>query len=142
MNLNMAAHSPEELQRIYGARFSDQLEYRRQVWSVLVTDWFSKFVRPDAAVLDLGCGYGEFINAVRCGQKYAMDLNPDAPKFLGKDVKFLAQDCSRHWDLPDASLDVVFTSNFFEHLPDKAALARTFDEIHRCLDKGGRLIAM
>ncbi len=138
----MSAHSPEDLQRIYGARFSDSLEYRRQVWSVLAGDFFSKFVKPDAAVLDLGCGYGEFINAVSCGPKYAMDLNPDAPNFLGKDAKFLQQDCSARWELPDASLDVVFTSNFFEHLPDKAALGRTLDEIHRCLRKGGRLIAM
>lgn len=138
----MSAHSPEDLQRIYGARFSDNLEYRRQVWSVLVGDWFSKFVKVDAAVLDLGCGYGEFINTVTCAQKFAMDLNPDAPKFLGKDVKFLLQDCSARWNVPDASLDVVFTSNFFEHLPDKAALGRALDEVHRCLRKGGRLIAM
>ena len=44
--------------------------------------------------------------------------------------------------MPDASLDVVFTSNFFEHLPDKVALGRTLDEIHRCLRPGGRLVAM
>ncbi len=70
-------------------------------------------------VLDLGCGYGEFINTIRCRNKYAMDLNPDAPRFLSQDITFLHQDCSRRWQLPDASLDVVFTSNFFEHLPDK-----------------------
>ena len=52
------------------------------------------------------------------------------------------QDCSARWQLADASLDVVFTSNFFEHLPDKTALGRTFDEIRRCLRPGGRLIAM
>jgi SAM-dependent methyltransferase len=138
----MSIHSPEELQRIYGARFSEQFEYRRQVWSVLVKDWFSRFIRPDDVVLDLGCGYGEFINAVRCAEKYAMDLNPDVPKFLAPDIKFFLQDCSTPWKLPDGSLDVVFTSNFLEHLPDKAALAWTFDEIHRCLRQGGRLIAM
>ena len=138
----MSAHSPEDLQRIYGARFSSNLEYRKTVWSVLVGDWFGKFVRPADAVLDLGCGYGEFINTVSCARKFAMDLNPDAPRFLAQEVKFLLQDCSARWELPDASLDVVFTSNFFEHLPDKAALGRTLDEIHRCLRPGGHLIAM
>ena len=29
-------------------------------------------------VLDLGCGYGEFINNVSCTKKFAMDLNPTA----------------------------------------------------------------
>jgi SAM-dependent methyltransferase len=44
--------------------------------------------------------------------------------------------------LHDGSLDVVFTSNFFEHLPNKAALGRTLDEVSRCLRPGGRLIAL
>ena len=96
----MSAHSPEDLRRIYGARFSSNLEYRKEVWSVLVGDWFGKFVKPADAVLDLGCGYGEFINNVSCGQKFAMDLNPDAPQFLSRDVQFLRQDCAARWELP------------------------------------------
>ena len=136
------SHVPEDLQRIYGARFSAILDYRKAVWSVLVADWFSQYVRRTDAVLDLGCGYGEFINTVQCAEKFAMDLNPDATKFLDRNVTFLRQDCSARWVLPDASLDVVFTSNFFEHLPDKPALGRTLDEIGRCLRPGGRLVAM
>jgi SAM-dependent methyltransferase len=138
----MSRSAPEDLQRIYGARFAGSLDYRKTVWSVLVSDWFGRYVRPQDAALDLGCGYGEFINTIACREKYAMDLNPDAPRFLSKDVRFLSQDCATRWPLPDASLDVVFTSNFFEHLPDKGALGRTLDEIHRCLRPGGRLIAL
>ena len=138
----MAVHSPEDLQRIYGARFNDNLQYRKAVWSVLFADWFAKYVKPADTVLDLGCGYGEFINQVRCHKKFAMDLNPDAPRFLHADIQFLLQDCSAPWQLLDESLDLVFTSNFFEHLPDKPALGRTLDEIHRCLRPGGRLVAM
>jgi non-ribosomal peptide synthetase component F len=41
----------------------------------LVTEFFSRFVPEDALVLDLGCGYGEFINNVRCRERYGMDLN-------------------------------------------------------------------
>jgi SAM-dependent methyltransferase len=36
----------------------------------------------------------------------------------------------------------VFTSNFFEHLPNKQALSRTLAEAKRCLKPGGRLIAL
>jgi SAM-dependent methyltransferase len=138
----MSAHAPEDLQRIYGARFSANLEYRKKVWSVLVADWFGQYVRQTDSVLDLGCGYGEFINTVRCREKYAMDLNPDASRFLAADVTLLQQDCSVRWPLADGSLDVVFTSNFLEHLPDKAAVGRTLDEVGRCLRPGGRLVAM
>jgi SAM-dependent methyltransferase len=138
----MSPNSSLELQRIYDARFSGNRDYRQEVWSVLVPGWFGKYVTPTDTVLDLGCGYGEFINTVRCAEKLAMDLNPDARRFLEPDVRFLQQDCSTPWSLPDRSLDVVFTSNFFEHLADKAALGRTLDEIGRCLRPGGRLLAM
>ncbi len=94
------------------------------------------------AVLDLGCGYGVFINQVAARERYAMDLNPATKNLLMNGVQFFQQDCSTRWPLDDESLDVVFTSNFFEHLPDKATLGRTLDEVWRCLKKGGTLIAM
>jgi SAM-dependent methyltransferase len=107
-----------------------------------VREFFQQYVTGNDRVLDLGCGYGEFTRHVKCGSKFAMDLNPDAPHHLGEGVAFFEQDCSAPWPLPEASLDAVFTSNFFEHLPDKAALGRTLDQILRCLSKGGRLIAL
>src|SRR5262245_13736422 len=138
----MNVSAPEDLQRIYEARFRRNLEYRRSVWRVLNREFFGRFVKLDAAVLDLGCGYGEFISQLQCGVRYAMDLNPDAPSRVGAGVTCFVQDCSAPWPLEENSLDVVFTSNFFEHLPDKPALGRTLDEIRRCLKPGGRLIAM
>ena len=138
----MTANQPEELRRIYGARFEKNLNYRRRVWDVLVREFFQEYVSPAATVLDLGCGYGEFINTIRCGRKLAMDLNPDAPRFLAPDVHFLSQDCSVQWPCGDHSLDVVFTSNFFEHLPGKNALKLTLEEAFRCLKPGGKLLAM
>ena len=138
----MSPHSPADLQRIYGKRFSANLEYRRKIWRVLIERVFQRYAQPRAAVLDLGCGYGEFINQISCASKFAMDMNPDAPRHLDTNVKCLLQDCSARWPLEDSSLDLVFTSNFFEHLPDKPALGRTLDEIYRCLKPGGSLIAM
>jgi SAM-dependent methyltransferase len=140
---NQKAHADADLQRIYAQRFSASLDYRRSVWSILVRDYFQRMVPHHAAVLDLGCGYGEFINQVTAAKKIGMDLNPDSQKFLDPNVELIAQDCSTKWAIADSSLDVVFTSNFFEHLPDKASLGRTLDEVRRCLRPGaGRLIAM
>jgi SAM-dependent methyltransferase len=137
-----AAHSPADLQRIYEARFENRRDYRRRVWTALTSEFFQRWIPPEAAVLDVGCGYGEFINLIRCKEKWAMDLNPKVSEHLDKSVKLIEQDCSAPWPLKDKSLDAVFSSNFFEHLPDKASLGRTFDEILRCLAPGGRLIAM
>ena len=97
-------------------------DYRRRVWSVLTAEYFQQFIAPDDTVLDLGCGWGEFINQIKAGARFGMDLNPDTARRLAPGVVFLHHDCAQPWPLAAESLDTVFTSNFFEHLPDKAAL--------------------
>jgi SAM-dependent methyltransferase len=131
-----------ELKNIYEARFAPTHAYRNEVWKVLTRSFFQSLVPHNGAVLDLGCGYGEFINNIECGTKYGMDLNPDAARHLSPNVRLLEQDCSAPWAVADNALDVVFTSNFFEHLPDKRALSRTLQQAHRCLRAGGKIIAM
>jgi SAM-dependent methyltransferase len=139
--LSEPAHSPAELQEIYRTRFAERGQYRRRIWAALIS-FFSRWISAESAVLDLGCGWCEFINAVRCSRKFAMDMNPDVRGHAGADVTVLEQDCSEPWKLAEGSLDVVFTSNFFEHLPSKAALQRTILQAHRGLRVGGRLIAL
>ena len=131
----------QDLQRIYSNRFKDKIEYRLRVWRVLIS-YFSQWIPPNAAVLDLGAGYCEFINSVTAGLKYAMDLNPDIRKRAADGVLVLEQNCSEAWALPSEALDVVFTSNFLEHLPNKDAVRRTLLEVYRCLKPGGRFIAI
>lgn len=140
--MSNSLHTSEDLHKIYSNRFGEHLEYRNRIWRVLTAQFFSKLIAPSARVLDLGCGYGEFINNIPCFEKLAMDLNATARQFLDKSVQFLEQDCSQSWNVPEDSLDVVFTSNFFEHLPSKAALSDTVAQAARCLKPGGILIAM
>jgi SAM-dependent methyltransferase len=134
--------SGRELDRIYARRFANMDAYRAALWSVLVDEFFQALVPPNARILDLGCGYAQFINAIRAGTKYAMDLNPRARELAGPDVSFFLRDCSERWPLADNSLDIVFTSNFFEHLPDKNTLQRTMNEAARCLTPGGKIICL
>ena len=44
--------------------------------------------------------------------------------------------------LPANSLDRVFTSNFLEHLPNKATCDRVLQEILRVLKPGGKFVVM
>ena len=71
-----------------------------------------------------------------------MDLNPEAAELAATEVMIIQQDCSEDWRVPPGSLDVVFTSNFLEHLPTKAALERTLQHAYGALVPGGRLIAL
>jgi SAM-dependent methyltransferase len=137
-----AAESPEELSAQYARRFTVMQDYRRRMWSVLTADYFQQFIPAQGTVLDLGCGWGEFINQISAARKFGMDLNPDSARHLADGVQFLHQDCSQPWQVEPGSLDAVFTSNFFEHLPDKAALKATLAHAFTALKPGGRLIAL
>jgi SAM-dependent methyltransferase len=145
MNTWSAPAAPElrgELQRAYAMRFADQKHYRDAVWKILAVNFFQQFISPNATVLDLGCGWGEFINNIGAKKKYAMDLNPDARASVASDVAMLEHDCTQEWPLESGSLDCVFASNFFEHLRTKDDLRRTLLEVRRCLRPGGRLVCI
>ena len=138
----VATETSQDLERQYQRRFAALDSYRDSVWQVLVRDFFQHYVDPSAAVLDLGSGWGEFIRHIHAHRRIAMDLNSDMPSHVGPRVETLLQDCSQPWQISDSSLDVVFTSNFLEHLPDKDALRRTLGEALRCLKNGGRIICL
>ena len=135
-------NSEKQLTQIYEKRFSGHENYRNRVWEILVNKFFSKYLKTSYSVLDLGCGYGEFINHVRCEIRHAMDLNPKTKSLLDQKIIIHEQDCSESWKVDPNSLDLVFTSNFFEHLPNKESLNRTIGEIKKALKPRGRLIAM
>jgi len=134
--------SEKHLTQIYDKRFSGHEYYRNQVWKILVKQFFSKWIRSTDHILDLGCGYGEFINNTKCEVRHAMDLNPKTRSLMDKEIIFHEQDCSKPWKIESNSLDLVFTSNFFEHLPNKESLDCTVGEIKKALKPEGRLIAM
>lgn len=132
----------DNLEVIYEKRFAGREEERDKVWRVLTRHFFQRWVQRTDVVLDVGAGYCEFINNIQAGGKYALDLNPATAARAGADVRVLSQDVTAAWALASASVDVVFSSNFFEHLPSKDALQHCLREIHRVLRPGGRLLAM
>ena len=71
-----------EFQRLYDLRFRESQEYRRRVWKILTRDFLRPLIPSSSHVLDLGCGWGEFINQIDAGLKYAMDLNPESRQDL------------------------------------------------------------
>jgi SAM-dependent methyltransferase len=98
--------------------------------------------RPEGArYLDLACGDGLVGAALaRMGCRVcALDLKPDRFSLEARaaGVEFYAGD-AQHSDLPDASFDVVFSFDAFEHFLDPPAVLR---EVHRLLKPGGVLYA-
>jgi ubiquinone/menaquinone biosynthesis C-methylase UbiE len=132
-----------DLASIYKSRFSNTgLEKRKRVWKILCADFFQNYVPPGAVVLDLACGYGEFINHIGASKKYGVDLNPDARSHLSPEVDFKLTPAYDLSHVPDDSVDRVFTSNFLEHLPDKAACDTVLKEVRRILKPGGKFMIL
>jgi SAM-dependent methyltransferase len=127
---------------LYRGRFHGADADRSRVWQVLTGRVFQPLVPKEGSVLDVGSGYAEFINQIEARRRYAIDLNPDAKARVHPEVQFFAQSCADRWPLEDGALDVVFTSNFLEHLPNKDAVVATVKEARRCLKAGGRIICL
>lgn len=136
--------SADDLQSLYRHRFSkSELPGKNAIWKVLCQHFFQRYININSdTVLDLACGYGEFINNIDANRKLAIDLNPDSPTAVAPDVEFHATRADELTPIDNGTVDVVFTSNFFEHLPSKAVLGEVLAEINRVLKPGGSLIAM
>jgi ubiquinone/menaquinone biosynthesis C-methylase UbiE len=131
----------EHLRSLYGARFSDEAESRDEIWQVLCHDFFQKWVPPDATVLDVAAGHCEFINNIKAGRRLALDLNPDVAVRAARGVETFVAASDRMTGVADASVDIAFVSNFFEHIPRETILT-TLAEIRRVLRPTGRLLIL
>ena len=89
---------------------------RRVVWQTLVACEFQKQIPPDAVVLELGAGYGDFINAVKARRRIAVDRWPGMTEYLAPGVEGLVAGIAQLDGVPDNSVDYVFASNCFEHV--------------------------
>jgi SAM-dependent methyltransferase len=143
-NIGSPNHPPAgfELQEIYARRFAGRRQQRSEVWEALIRFFFQRWMDAQDTVLDLGAGYCEFINSVQAKHKLALDLNPATADCAAEDVRVISQDVAQPWDIPASSVNVVFTSNFFEHLASKEQLSHCLREAFRVLVPGGRLIAL
>jgi SAM-dependent methyltransferase len=93
-----------------------------------------------AALLDLGCGRGEFLHAFAAQGFRASGVDrsrPSAPRFSEP----VTQADYEKDGLPfsDASFDVIFNKSVFEHVHD---IGKVLGECLRVLAPGGRMISM
>jgi len=132
-----------DLAALYRFRFREsEREKKMLIWKTLCAQYFQRLIGDGKVIADLACGYGEFINNIEGAKKYGIDLNPDAPKFLSKDVQFCFARADQVESIASDSLDVVFTSNFLEHLKTKEECDAVLAEVRRMLKPGGRFIIM
>jgi SAM-dependent methyltransferase len=133
--------SPHELKALYGDRFGAEADQRQDIWQVLCSRFFQKWIPADAVVLDLAAGHCEFINNIKAGRRIAVDLNPDVAERAADGVETYTLRSDDLSAIADASVDRVFISNFFEHISREVILA-TLREVHRVLKPNGLLLLL
>lgn len=132
----------EDMDKLYSERFEGQLHRKNRIWKILCKSFFQKFISERDTVLDIGAGYCEFINNISCGRKYAADLNQDTRKFAETNVEVFIAPSTDISPLDDSSVDVVFMSNFLEHLKRKADVLETLRETFRVLKPNGKVMIL
>ena len=132
-----------EIEKLYRIRFSDEARQKKNlVWKVLCKEFFQKYIPEKSSVLEIACGYGEFIRHICANKKIAIDVSSESGELLPKDVEFYKTNATNLFMLEQDSIDVCFSSNFFEHLPNKETMDRVLSEAIRVLKPGGLYIAM
>jgi SAM-dependent methyltransferase len=132
------------LDPLYAARFPEADRAAKDaIWQVLCRHFVQRYVSPTDTVLDLGAGFGEFLRHIRCARRVAVDIERLSGRALpdGTEEVFSPSHLLSAHVAAD-SIDVVFCSNFFEHLPDKGTFLATLREIRKVLRPGGRLLAL
>ena len=144
--MSSAPPERERVDAIYAQRFPEadpsHVEWRRELWKVLVDGFFSRWIPSDAVVLDYGCGTGEFINAVQAGRRIGVDLRASSRGTLESGVEFMASEGILVPALNSGTVDVVFCSNLLEHLPDRETVTALLCEFRRVLSPDGRLLVL
>ncbi|MEM7409901.1 MAG: class I SAM-dependent methyltransferase [Myxococcota bacterium] len=113
------------------------LPERRAVWAEIVR-YVARDLGSVETLLELGAGYCDFVNQYPAKQKLVFDLNPEMQAFAAPDVDWRLADARAVEDLPGQSADLVFASNFFEHL-DADAGREVLDGCRSALRPGGRI---
>lgn len=131
------------IQKLYSSRFSSaELARKYDIWKVICRYFLQNYIKNDATIIDAACGYGEFVNNIAAKRKIAIDLNADVSSFLEKDIEFHNGNVLSVLDGQVNVADVIFSSNFLEHLPDKATLDILLDKVFCALRPGGKYLIL
>ena len=123
--------SERSLNDVYERRFDeDAARSKDAIWAEIAR-YLGRWIAPDSAVLELGCDRGHFIRNIRARERCGTDVR-DMAEYLEPGVAFVQADGLTLRDhLQFAHYDVVFASNYLEHLPSAEAVVEQLREIGR-----------
>lgn len=132
-----------EVNTVYDLRFAEHERRRKEIaWREIGRYLQRRFIPEDARVMDLACDVGYFIRNIRAGERWASDLR-DTSASLPADVRFVQTDGLLLADaVPNDYFDVVFLSNYLEHLDSAESVVEQLRAVRAVLRPGGRVIVL
>jgi SAM-dependent methyltransferase len=128
---------------VYDLRFGErEQKSKERIWYELGRYLQRKYVPEGGRVLDIATDRGYFIRNVSAAERWATDLR-DTSSSLPSIVRFVKADGLTLADaLPTDYFDLVFMSNYLEHLDSAESVIQQFRVAHRLLKVGGRVLVL
>jgi SAM-dependent methyltransferase len=128
---------------IYSKRFSLREDStRNRTWQILCSEFLQKYIRPEDTVIDLGAGDGNFITNIKAARRIAVDSSPHVTLLENRGIEVLQIPAHELAAAIPGKADVVFMSNFLEHLTEKKAVLAILEECRKVLKTGGKVIIL
>ena len=119
-NTSTADESTGREATIYARRFTSEQEKSKQhLWQTLCEQFFQRYINPSATVVDLGAGDGFFIRNIKAARRIAVDISPHVRELEAAGIEVIQSPASNFASKIGGGADLIFMSNFLEHLPQK-----------------------
>lgn len=119
---------PEYSESYFKTRFRED-DVRLKSWKHL-TRYLQRYISEQETILELGAGYGYFINEIKAQSKFAIDLFEGLGEYCQPDVKYHIGNVTDLSAFKTSTVDIFFASNLLEHL-DRNDLDKLMLEVSR-----------
>jgi SAM-dependent methyltransferase len=128
---------------IYDLRFGERERSAKEgVWLEICRFLQRRYIPETSKILDVGTDVGYFIRNIRGAERWASDLR-DTSASMDDGVQFIQSDGLTLADAaPNDYFDIVFMSNYLEHLDSAESVIEQLRVAMRLLRPGGRVVVL